>query len=108
MQGDFGGGFGGDGAAYFPTLTPDEEGNVVMNFTFSGNGRDPSPATTARRVTLAPGIFHDGGQFFEGGGSTTPIANRRWGDYSAGSFSGLLSDTIWIAGENSDCGGSTT
>jgi hypothetical protein len=93
--------YGGAADAYFPTLIPDSEGNLIMGFEFSSTrlGVDPSQVYVGRRVTLPPGTMSDSGIYaFE---STKPSTQGRQGDYGASSWTGAGDDTTWSAGEYS-------
>ena len=93
--------FGGAADAYFPTLIPDDEGNLMMGFEFSSSadGIDPSQAYAGRRVTLPPGSMSDAGIFAVK--STKPSSQFRQGGYGASSWTGPGDDATWSAGEYS-------
>jgi hypothetical protein len=98
--------FGFAGAAFFPTLDPDQEGNIFLSYNFSSTSTDPSAVVAARRVTQPPGAFHDAGfcyPFCSGTAYTGGL--HRWGDFSGASFTGLLNNVVWAAGETTaGCG----
>jgi hypothetical protein len=93
--------FGGAADAYFPTLIPDDEGNLMMSFEFSSSadGIDPSQAYTGRRVTLPPGSMSDAGIFAVK--STKASSQFRQGAYGASSWTGPGDDATWSTGEYS-------
>src|SRR5215469_3558039 len=93
--------YSGAADAFFPTLIPDAEGNLMMGFEFSSSadGIDPSQAYAGRRVTLAPGTMSDGGIFAVK--STKASTQFRQGDYGASSWTGSASDSTWSTGEYS-------
>jgi hypothetical protein len=85
--------------AFFPTLIPDAEGNLIMGFEYSssGTGTDPSQVYVGRRVTLPPGTMSDNGVYAMR--STKASIQRRQGDFGASSWTGAKDDTTWSAGE---------
>jgi hypothetical protein len=88
------------GAAFFPTLDPDQEGNIFLSYNFSSTSTDPSAVVASRRVTQPPGGFHDAGTCYPFCSGTAYTGGlHRWGDYSAASFTGLLNNVVWTAGE---------
>lgn len=91
--------FSGAADAYFPTLIPDDEGNLMMGFEFSSSSDDidPSQAYAGRRVTLPPGSMSDGGIFAVK--STKASSQFRQGDYGASSWTGPGDDATWSTGE---------
>jgi hypothetical protein len=93
--------FSGAADAFFPTLIPDAEGNLMMGFEFSSSadGIDPSQAYAGRRVTLAPGTMSDGGIF--AAKSAKASTQFRQGDYAASSWTGSANDSTWSTGEYS-------
>src|SRR5437588_3318598 len=91
--------FGGDNAASFGALMPDEEGDLFMVFDSMSSTISPSISYLARRVTNTLGVFHDSGLFLIK--SFTPTNDFRWGDYSATSYDGFSTDNVWIAAEYS-------
>ena len=93
--------YSGAADAFFPTLIPDAEGNLMMGFEFSSSadGIDPSQAYAGRRVTLAPGTMSDGGIF--AAKSTKASTQFRQGDYGASSWTGSANDSTWSTGEYS-------
>lgn len=101
QQGDFC--FGGDGAASFGALMPDNTGDLFMVFEFMNSSTNPEVAYTARRVTFTLGVFHDGGIVLKSGNA--PTFNSRWGDYEATSYDGTTKDDVWFAGQYSASNG---
>ncbi len=93
--------YSGAADAFFPTLIPDDEGNLMMGFEFSSSagGVDPSQAYAGRRVTLPPGLMSDGGIFAVK--SVKASLQFRQGDYGASSWTGPSNDATWSAGEYS-------
>jgi hypothetical protein len=95
--------YGGDSAASFGALMPDGEGNLFMLFEFMNSGANPGVAYTSRRVTQAPGSFHDGGIYLRSGAGR--YTGFRWGDYEATSYDGFATDQVWFSGEYSTASG---
>lgn len=91
--------FGSDNAASFGALMPDADGNLFMVYELMGSTINPSIAYTARRVTFALGLFHDGGVYLKKGLAAT--FNTRWGDYEATSYDGFSGDNVWFSGQYS-------
>lgn len=95
--------YSGDGAASFPALMPDDEGNLTMVFEFMNSSTNPESAYVSRRATLLRGRFHDGGIVLFGGAAAT--FDQRWGDYEACSYDGRGGNHVWCAGENAAASG---
>lgn len=96
--------YGGDSAASFGALMPDEEGNLTMVFEFMNSSINPESAYVSRRATWTPGAFRDNGLVLFGGAAPFSFSSR-WGDYEAASTDGRFPDHIWIAGEHSNASG---
>ena len=96
--------FNGDGAAYYGSPESDSDGDVIMPFGYSDSATNPEISYTSRRVTFAPGTFHDGGVVLQSGKGE--YLGTRWGDYSAAS-PGLIPFTnqVWFSGEYSTASG---
>lgn len=86
--------YGGTGSAYYGTLHPDRENNIIMAFNYSASDRLPQTAWVGRRVTQTPNSFHDGG-FYLNLGSGSVTTTIRWGDYTATAGDG---NKIWFSG----------
>ena len=98
--------YGAAYSAYYPTPQPDPEGNVTTVFNFSGTSAGGptfggNTVYISKRVTQAPGTFHDGGfcltcdvEFF--------YHQFRWGDYTGVAPAGIAGSTpspsMWFAG----------
>jgi hypothetical protein len=95
--------YGGDGSASFGALMPDLDNNLFMVFDYMDSSTNPEAAYTARRSTLQPGYFHDGGIILRAGDA--PTSNFRWGDYEAASYDGLTTDNVWLASQYSASNG---
>src|SRR5437588_1603184 len=95
--------YGGDGAATFGALMPDADGDLFMLFEFMNSSSNPGVAYTARRVTLSPGVFHDGGIYLQAGIART--FDSRWGDFEATSYDGFSKDNVWFSGQYSAANG---
>jgi hypothetical protein len=95
--------YSGDGAASFPALMPDDEGNLFMVFDFMNSSTNPESVYVSRRVTFTAGRMHDGGAVLFGGAA--PTLDSRWGDYEATSYDGRSPNDVWIAAQHSDSNG---
>jgi hypothetical protein len=96
--------YSGDSSASFGALGTDSDGDIYMVFEFMSSSVNPSVAYTARRVTLAPGTFHDGGIYlFKGLAS---YGGFRWGDYEAVSPGAVpFTNEVWFSGQYSNASG---
>jgi hypothetical protein len=82
------------GNAYYGTIYPDDTGNIVMVFNYSGYGTYAGTNFLTQRVTFAPQTtFHDGGQTLRNGMANYPYG--RWGDYTAATVDG---GSVWFSG----------
>jgi hypothetical protein len=75
------GGWANNGSAYYATLQPDQENNVVMVFDFSRDTSYPGMVYTSRRVTYGNSLMDGAGAYLVGGSGTG--VSGRWGDYTA-------------------------
>ncbi len=91
--------YSGSSSAYYPTIQPDPEKNLMMVFEYSNGGTVPAPVYASRRVTQAANSFHDSGTFLWGGsGSVT--TGVRWGDYTGVSIDPAgLRPRSWFSGQ---------
>ena len=100
------GGWGGHGSAYFATLQPDNENNVLMTYTFSSQnaGAYPGPVWTSRRVSQGDNTMNGIGIEFFGGGQYLQF---RWGDYSgtAPDLTNAKYPTMWFSGMQANSAG---
>jgi len=74
------GGWPSNGSAYYATLQPDQENNVVMVFAYSTDADYPGAVYTSRRATYGDNLMDGRGTFLEPGQNAV---SGRWGDYSA-------------------------
>jgi hypothetical protein len=82
------------GNAYYGTIYPDDTGNIVMVFNYSGYLTYAGTNFLTQRVTFAPqATFHDGGQTLRNGFANYPYG--RWGDYTGATVDG---DYVWFSG----------
>ena len=81
----------------------DADGDLFMLFEFMNSSSNPGVAYTARRVTLSPGVFHDGGIYLQSGVART--FDSRWGDFEATSYDGFSKDNVWFSGQYSAANG---
>jgi hypothetical protein len=93
------GGWANNGSAYYATLQPDPENNVVMVFDFSTDTVYPGMVYTSRRVTYGDSLMDGTGSYLVGGAS--PAVSGRWGDYSATSpdFSSATVGRLWFSAQ---------
>jgi len=75
------GGWANNGSAFYATLQPDQENNVVMVFDFSTDATYPGMVYTSRRVSYGNSLMDGAGIYLVGGGGSG--VTGRWGDYSA-------------------------
>lgn len=74
------GGWANNGSAYYATLQPDQENNVVMVFDFSRDTDYPGTVWTSRRVTYGTSLMDGAGTYLVDGSAGV---SGRWGDYTA-------------------------
>ena len=74
------GGWPSNGSAYYASLQPDQENNLLMVFAYSTDANYPGAVYTSRRVTYGDNLMDGRGIFLESG--LNPVSGR-WGDYSA-------------------------
>src|SRR5262249_54150691 len=93
--------FNSDGAAAFPALMTDGEGNLFMVHGYSSSTVGRSTIYTARRATFKNSLFRDGGRFLQVGVTAASGRFGRWGDYFAASYDGPSSgaDHPWFCGQ---------
>ena len=86
------------GMAYYATLQPDPENNLLMVFNFSSTATYPGTAYVTRRVTQAPNVMHDAGIMLRSG--LAAYTQTRWGDYTgtAPDFSSLTVPFMYFSG----------
>jgi len=92
------GGWSNNGSAYYATLQPDPENNVVMVFDYSTDAVYPSMVYTSRRVTYGDSLMDGAGIFLCRAGIGV---SGRWGDYTATSpdFSSSTVGLLWFAAQ---------
>lgn len=107
-------GFSGDGtySEFYPTVQPDDEGNVTVVFNFSSSSTHPSLAYVSQRTTQATGSFPDGGNNLVNGAAfycqLDSFGRNRWGDETATSAFGTAVSTLpqfWFAGQFAESNG---
>ncbi|HEY4815046.1 MAG TPA: hypothetical protein VIH58_10240 [Chthoniobacterales bacterium] len=74
------GGWASNGSAYYASLQPDQENNVLMVFDFSNDANYPGTVYTSRRVTYGDSLMDGAGTYMEDGSGGV---SGRWGDYTA-------------------------
>jgi hypothetical protein len=93
------GGWSSNGSAYFATLQPDPENNIVMVFEFSSDAAYPGMVYTSRRVTYGDSLMDGVGTYLVSGAGF--YGEGRWGDYTATApdLTTAQSPELWFAGE---------
>jgi hypothetical protein len=93
------GGWGNNGSAFYASLQPDAENNVLMVYDFSADNAYPGMAYTSRRVTYGDSLMDGAGNYLVGGGGTG--VSGRWGDYSATApdFSNATTTLLWFSAQ---------
>ena len=93
------GGWGSNGSAYYATLQPDQENNVVMIYNYSDDATYPRTQYTSRRVTYGDSLMDGAGFYFAIG--SPGFMSGRWGDYTATSpdFTIATRGLLWMSGE---------
>jgi hypothetical protein len=74
-------GWANNGSAFYATLQPDPEGNVVMVFEYSTDTTFPTVAYTSRRVNYGDSLMNGVGLGLQFGSAF--YNQGRWGDYTA-------------------------
>ena len=101
--------FGGDDAVIYPALMPDANGNLFMVFDHTSSTVNPEVRLTLRQGGnfSAPGLLIKAGEAPYRptlcGTSALPVC--RWGDYSATSYDGFTTNTVYFAGQYSNASG---
>jgi hypothetical protein len=90
------GGWANNGSAFYATLQPDQENNVLMVFAYSTDTVYPSGVYTSRRVTFGDNLMDGAGTYLEGGQASV---TGRWGDYSATApdFTNATRGLLWFS-----------
>jgi len=93
------GGWSNNGSAWFATLQPDPEGNVVMVFDYSTDVTYPSVVYTSRRVSYGDSLMNSVGIYLTVGSAF--YGQGRWGDYTATSpdLATTTKPAMWFAGQ---------
>ena len=99
------GGWSNNGSAYYATVQPDQENNLVMVFDFSRDTDYPGMVYTSRRVTYGDNLMDGGGTYLVDGSNA--VAGR-WGDYSATApdFTIATRGLLWFAAQYAPDSGS--
>ena len=99
------GGLANNGSAFYATLQPDPENNVVMVFEYSTDVAYPSVAFTSRRATYGDSLMNGVGTYLEPGFAF--YNQSRWGDYTATAPDLTIAPLplMWFAGMYADGGG---
>jgi len=99
------GGWSSNGSAYYATVQPDPENNLVMVFDFSSDAAYPGMVYTSRRVTYGNNLMNGVGIYLVNG--TGAPASGRWGDYTATApdfMSGVVAN-LWFSAQYDNFGG---
>ena len=99
------GGWASNGSAYFATLQPDLENNIVMVFGFSSDAAYPGMVYTSRRVTYGDSLMDGVGIYLVSGAAF--YGEGRWGDYTATApdLTTAQKPEMWFAGEYANSSG---
>lgn len=103
--------FGGDDAAVYPALMPDNEGNLFMVFDRMGHTTNPEVRLTMRQGNSfsAPGLLIKAGEApYRPTRCGVNIPVCRWGDYSATSYDGVRANDVFFAGQYANGSGFRT
>jgi hypothetical protein len=94
------GGWANNGSAYYATLQPDQENNVIMVFDYSDDADYPGTVYTSRRVTYGDSLMDGPGNYLENGSGAVM---GRWGDYSATApdFTTASQGLLWFSSQYS-------
>jgi hypothetical protein len=92
------GGWANHGSAYYATLQPDQENNLVMVFEYSTTNDYPGMIYTSKRVSYTDGNMNGVGNFLVSGAAF--YGQGRWGDYTATAPDLTIANypTMWFAG----------
>ncbi len=98
------GGWSANGSAYYASLQPDQENNLVMVFDFSDDDAYPGTVYTSRRVTYGDSLMDGAGIYLENGSGAV---SGRWGDYSATApdFTIANQGLLWFSAQYAPSGG---
>ena len=101
----FCGGWVNNGSAYYATVQPDQENNLVMVFDYSTDAAYPGMVYTSRRVTYHDTFMNGAGNYLVGGSGAV---GGRWGDYSATApdFTIATRGLLWFAAQYAPSSGS--
>jgi hypothetical protein len=92
------GGWVDNGSAYYATLQPDQENNLVMVFDYSTDKAYPGMVWTSRRVTHGDSLMTGAGGYLVGGsGAVSGV----WGNYTATApdFTIASRGLLWFSGQ---------
>jgi hypothetical protein len=107
------GGWANNGSAYYATLQPDPENNLVMVFDHSTDAEYPTTAYTSRRATFGDSLMNGAGIALQFGQAFyAQLCNKsgqfcRWGDYTATAPDLTIASqpSMWFAGQYTNSGG---
>ncbi len=107
------GGWGSNGSAYYATLQPDTENNLVMVFSFSADNAFPGMVYTSRRVNYGDSLMNGVGSYLVSGsafwnqGCNNNGQFCRWGDYNATApdLTVATQPSMWFAAQYANSSG---
>jgi hypothetical protein len=107
------GGWANNGSAFYATLQPDPENNLVMVFSFSTDTAFPGLVYTSRRVNYGDSLMNGVGSYLIGGsafynqGCNSSGQFCRWGDYTATApdLTVATRPSMWFSGQYANSSG---
>jgi len=99
------GGWVNNGSAWFATLQPDQENNLLMIFDYSTDNDYPGMVYTSRRSNYHDTFMNGSGSWLTGGFGN--YYSYRWGDYSATApdFTIATRGLMWFSAQYADASG---
>ncbi len=107
------GGWASNGSAFYATVQPDPENNLVMVFSFSSDASFPGLVYTSRRVNYGDSLMDGVGTYLVGGSAFYSQGCNafgqfcRWGDYTATApdLTIATKPAMWFSGEYANSSG---
>jgi hypothetical protein len=99
------GNWANNGSAWFATVQPDQENNLVMVFDYSTDTAYPGMVFTSRRANYGDSLMNGAGSYLVGGAAN--YFSGRWGDYTATApdFTIATRGLLWFSAQYSDASG---
>ncbi|MGA8150726.1 MAG: hypothetical protein WB952_07235 [Terriglobales bacterium] len=99
------GGWANNGSAYYASLQPDQENNVVMVFDYSTDAAYPGMVYTSRRAIYGDSLMDGSGSYLVTGSNAV---SGRWGDYTATApdFTVATRGLLWFSAQYAPSSGS--